>query len=75
MKDNVLSFPLDKVQRTTEPVPSVCAQAAEEFDEIIILGHKKGGGVGMVTTIPDPAEIFWFFEAARFGIMLGGDDE
>ena len=75
MTDNILSFPIHKVQRSTAPVPTVCAQAADEFDDIIILGHKRDGGVAMITTMVDPAEILWFFEAARFGIMLGGEDD
>jgi len=48
--------------------------AADHFQDLIILGQNKEGSVQMVTTIHDPAEIFWYFEAARFGIMLGDTD-
>jgi hypothetical protein len=30
----------------------------------------------MITTVADPAEVLWYMEAARFGIMTGGlEDE
>jgi|TARA_R100001460_G_scaffold25946_2_gene52251 hypothetical protein len=74
MTDNVLSFPVKKVEKAKEPVPKVCEMAADHFKDLIILGQNKEGSVQMVTTIHDPAEIFWYFEAARFGIMLGDTD-
>lgn len=75
MTDNVLSFPVQKVQRTKDPVPKVCEAASENFTDLIILGTNKEGAVQMITTVHDPAQIFWYFEAARFGIMLGADDD
>ena len=74
MTDNVLSFPINRVEKVRAPVPDVCATAAENFEEIIILGQNKEGAVQMITTVHDPAEILWYFEAARFGIMLGATD-
>lgn len=75
MTDNVLSFPVHKMEKAREPVPDVCEAAAQNFEEIIILGQNKEGAIQMITTIHDPAEIFWYFEAARFGIMLGASDD
>ena len=75
MTDNVLSFPINRVEKARAPVPDVCATAAENFEEIIILGQNKDGAIQMITTVHDPAEIFWYFEAARFGIMLGASEE
>jgi hypothetical protein len=75
MTDNVLSFPVHKMEKVREPVPDVCEAAAQNFEEIIILGQNKEGAVQMITTVHDPAEIFWYFEAARFGIMLGASDD
>jgi hypothetical protein len=72
---NVVSFPANKIEKTLDPVPKVCELAAENFKDLIILGQNKDGAVQMVTTIHDPAEIFWYMEAARFGIMLGGEDD
>ena len=72
---NVISFPANRVEKTLEPVSKVCEMAADNFKDLIILGQNKEGAVQMVTTIHDPAEIFWYMEAARFGIMLGGEDD
>ena len=44
MTDNVLSFPINRVEKAKAPVPDVCATAAENFEEIIILGQNKDGG-------------------------------
>ena len=75
-EDNVV-YLKNRVSRSTDPVPKVCEVASEIFEEIIILGQNKEGAVQMVTTIHDPAEMLWYMEAARFGIMLGAteDDE
>jgi hypothetical protein len=75
MTDNVLSFPVHKVEKARDPVPQVCEAAAKNFKELIILGQNEAGEVQMITTVHDPAEIFWYFEAARFGIMLGATED
>ena len=72
--DNVV-YLKNRVSRTTDPVPKVCEVASEIFEEIIILGQNKEGQVQMVTTVHDPAELLWYMEAARFGIMLGAAEE
>lgn len=74
-KDENVVYLKNRVSRTKDPVPKVCELAAETFEQILILGQNKEGAVQMVTTIHDPAEMLWFMEAARFGIMLGADDE
>lgn len=72
--DNIV-YLKNKVSRTKDPVPKVCEVAAETFEHILILGQNKDGAVQMITTMQDPAEILWYMEAARFGIMLGASDE
>ena len=42
----------------------------------VYVAENKDGQVQMITTIADPAEVLWYMEAARFGIMTGGlEDE
>ena len=76
MTDKVISFPVHLVKKTQDPVPMVCGVASEVFKEIIIMGENHDGAVQMITTVSDPAEVLWYMEAARFGIMTGGlEDE
>ena len=76
MSDNVIQFPYKKMKRTVEPVPTVCELAANQFEQIIILGTiKKDKMVQMITTMKDPAEVLWHLESARFGIMHGLEEE
>jgi|TARA_R110000772_G_scaffold72167_3_gene157588 hypothetical protein len=75
MSDNVIQFPY-KMKRTVKPVPLVCEMAAEQFDQIVILGsNKEDGMVSMVTTMKDPAEVLWHLESAKFAIMNGMEEE
>jgi len=74
--EKVVSFPIHRVTRTKEPVPMICEVAGQVFKDIIIMGENKDGAVQMITTVSDPAEILWYMEAARFGIMTGSlEDE
>ena len=75
MSDNVIKFPY-KMRRTVKPVPMVCEMAADQFDQIVILGtSKEDHMVQMITTIKDPAEVLWHLESAKFGIMNGLEEE
>jgi hypothetical protein len=75
MSDNVIQFPY-KIRRTVKPVPRVCELAAEQFEQILILGtHKKDSMVQMITTMRDPAEVLWHLESAKFSIMQGLEEE
>jgi|TARA_B100000035_G_C20582954_1_gene371881 hypothetical protein len=76
MTDNVISFPIQKITKTTDPVAFVCKAAGETFKHVVIMGENEKGQVQMITTVADPAEVLWYMEAARFGIMTGGlEDE
>ena len=76
MSDNVIQFPYKKMKRTAEPVPTVCKLAADQFEQIIILGTtKRDKMVQMITTMKDPAEVLWHLESAKFGIMYGLEEE
>lgn len=75
MSDDNVVYLKHRVTRTEDPVPHVCELASEVFQNLIILGTNKEGQVQMITTVQDPAELLWYFEAARFGLMLGGDDD
>ena len=74
MSDNIIKFPY-KMRRTTKPVATVCELAAEQFDQLVIMGQNKQGDVQMITTLKDPADVLWYMEAARFGIMQGLEEE
>tara|TARA_R110000796_G_scaffold24753_1_gene70284 strand:+ start:1014 stop:1250 length:237 start_codon:yes stop_codon:yes gene_type:complete len=75
MSDNIIKFPY-KMRRTTKPVPLVCEMAAEQFEQIVILGtNKEDGMVQMITTMRDPAEVLWHIESAKFGIMSGLEED
>jgi hypothetical protein len=49
--------------------------AAETFEQLVIMGQNKQGQVQMITTLKDPADVLWYMEAARFGIMQGLEEE
>ena len=75
MSDNVIKFPY-KIKRTVKPVPLVCEMAAEQFDQIVILGsNSKDDMVQMITTMKDPADVLWHIESAKFAIMHGLEEE
>jgi|TARA_R110002110_G_scaffold57123_4_gene163584 hypothetical protein len=75
MSDNVIKFPY-KMRRTVKPVPMVCELAADQFEQIVVLGTSKDDGmVQMITTIKDPAEVLWHLESAKFSIMQGLEEE
>ena len=75
MSDNVINFPY-KMRRTVKPVPMVCEMAADQFDQIVILGtSKEDHMVQMITTIKDPAEVLWHLESAKFSIMQGLEEK
>jgi hypothetical protein len=75
MSDNVINFPY-KMRRTVKPVPLVCEMAAEQFEQIVIVGTNKDDlMVQMVTTMKDPAEVLWHLESAKFAIMQGMEEE
>ena len=63
------------MRRTVKPVPLVCEMAAETFEQLVIMGQNKQGQVQMITTLKDPADILWYMEAARFGILQGLEEE
>ena len=75
MNDNVVQFPY-KIRKTVKPVPRVCELAAEQFEQIVVLGtSKEDNMVQMITTMKDPAEVLWHLESARFAIMQGLEEE
>ncbi len=73
MTDNVIPF--NKIKKTREPVPVICELAGAAFKSVIIMGENHEGDVQMVTTVSDPAEVLWYMEAARFGIMTGNMED
>mgnify|MGYP003660550696 CR=1 FL=1 len=71
MKDNVIKFPSHKLKRTKLSVNKVCDMAKENLEQLVIMGINKEGGVQMITTFQDPAEVLWYLESAKIGLMQG----
>ena len=74
--DNVV-YLNNKLKFTQDPVPMVCELAGQTLKDVVILGEADDGTVKMMTTQPDPAEILFYLESAKFAIMAAGglDDE
>lgn len=74
--DNVV-YLNNRLKFTQDPVPMVCELAGKTLKDVVILGEADDGTVKMMTTQPDPAEILFYLESAKFAIMAGGglDDE
>ena len=76
-KDNVI-YLHSKLVFKKDPVPTVCEVAGQMLKDVVILGEAEDGTVKMMTTQPDPAELLFYLESAKFAIMSGGindDDE
>ena len=41
MTDNVVSFPVQKITKTTDPVAFVCGAAGETFKHVVIMGENR----------------------------------
>jgi len=55
----------------------VCEVAGQMLKDVVIMGEAEDGTIKMMTTQPDPAEILFYLESAKFAIMAGGglDDD
>ena len=67
-EDNVINFP-GKLKRTNISLERVCDLAKKRLEQAVIMGINKQGQVQMVTTFEDPAEILWYLESAKQGLM------
>ena len=67
-EDNVIKFP-GKLKRTNISLERVCDLAKKRLEQAVIMGINKQGQVQMVTTFEDPAEILWYLESAKQGLM------
>ena len=70
MSDNVLKFP-DKLKRTQLPLARVCDMAKARLDNVVIAGVTDQGQVQLLTTFQDPAEVLYYLETAKMGLMQG----
>lgn len=62
----------NRLKFTQDPVPVVCELAGQTLIDVVILGEAEDGSIKMMTTQPDPAEIIYYLEAAKFAMMAGG---
>ena len=67
-EDNVIKFP-GKLKKTNLSLEKACDIAKEKLEQAVIMGINKQGQVQMVTTFEDPAEILWYLESAKQGLM------
>lgn len=77
MTDNNVVYLHSKLVFKAEPVPAVCELAGQILKDVVILGEAEDGSIKMMTTQPDPAEILFYLESAKFAIMASGglDDD
>ena len=68
MTDNVIKFP-GKVKKTKLFLHQVCDTAKKRLEQAVIMGVTKQGKVEMITTFEDPAEVLWYLESAKLGLM------
>ena len=67
-KNNVIKFP-GKLKKSELPLNKVCDLAKERLEQAVIMGINKEGKVQMITTFEDPAEVLWYLESAKQGLM------
>jgi len=73
MTDNVVHLK-SRLNFTKDPVPTVCEMAGQMLKGVVILGEAEDGTIKMMTTQPDPAEIMYYLENAKFVLLAGGMD-
>jgi len=73
MTDNVVHLK-SRLNFTKDPVPTVCEMAGQMLKDVVILGEAEDGTIKMMTTQPDPAEIMYYLENAKFVLLAGGMD-
>ena len=67
-KNNVIKFP-GKLKKSELPLNKVCDLAKKRLEQAVIMGVTKQGKVEMITTFEDPAEVLWYLESAKQGLM------
>lgn len=74
--DNVV-YLHSKLMFKADPVPTVCEVAGQMLKDVVILGEAEDGTIKMMTTQPDPAEIIYYLENAKYTLLAGGiyDDD
>ena len=70
MSDNVLKFPY-KLKKTQLPLERVCDMAKARLNKVVIAGVTDQGQVQLLTTFQDPAEVLYYLESAKMGLMQG----
>lgn len=69
--DNVV-YLNNRLKFSEDPVPILCELAGQVLKDVVIMGEAEDGSIKMMTTQPDPAEILFYLESAKFAIMAGG---
>jgi hypothetical protein len=53
------------------PIERVCDLAKTRLENVVIMGVTKQGQVQLISTFQDPAEVLWYLESAKMGLMQG----
>ena len=53
------------------PIERVCDLAKAKLENVVIMGVTKQGQVQLISTFQDPAEVLWYLESAKMGLMQG----
>ena len=73
--DNNVVYLHSKLEFKKDPVPTVCEEAGQILKDVDILGAAEDGTIKMMTTQPDPAEIIYYLENAKYCLLAGGMDD
>lgn len=53
------------------PIERVCDLAKARLENVVIMGVTKQGQVQLISTFQDPAEVLWYLESSKMGLMQG----
>ncbi len=53
------------------PIERVCDLAKARLKNVVIMGVTKQGQVQLISTFQDPAEVLWYLESSKMGLMQG----
>ena len=53
------------------PIERVCDLAKAKLENVVIMGVTKQGQVQLISTFQDPAEVLWYLESSKMGLMQG----
>lgn len=71
MTDNVV-YLKHIFNKSRNSVEDLCDYASQELEDVLIIGRDQDGYIKMITNQPDPAELLFYMESAKFSLLAGG---